>query len=150
MTSPADTTVPPARDDEHALRMLVSDWLRDGRITSAAFHTRHPTNPRYVSVSLFVDERLPDQDGNRLHLGRFASYGRARLAVGYIRSASRVVDGVDQVIGFDLLMTGSAEPPLEQFGTAHADLRGPTHRTAAARALALAFNQHGHLEKVPG
>ncbi len=148
MTAPAGAPEPlAASDDEHALRLLLSDWVKDGRITSAAFHTRSPQNRKYVPVSLFLEERLPRRDGNALHVGRFASHGRARLAVRYIRSASRVVDGVEQPLGFDLLMNGSADPPLEAFGAAHANLGGPTHRPAAARALAEAFNQHGELEK---
>ena len=151
MTAPAgEPALPAARDDEHALRLLLDVWVRDGRITSAAFHTRSPQNPKYVPVSLFLKERLPGQDGNALHVERFVSHGRARLAVERIRSASRVVDGIEQPLGFDLLLNGSAEPPLDAFGAAHANLVGPTHRPAAAKALAEAFNQHGEMEKVPG
>ena len=150
MTPAASGPEPPvATDDEHALRLLLDVWVKDGRITSAAFHTRSPRNPKYVPVSLFLKERIPDQDGNALHVERFASHGRARLVVERIRSLSRAVDGVEQPLEFDLLVNGSADPPLDAFGAAHANLVGPTHRPAAAKALAEAFNQHGVLEKAP-
>lgn len=150
MTSLPDEPAPPAAaDDEHALRLLMSAWVKDGKITSAAFQTRGPQSDNYAPISMFIRERLPDQNGRVLHVDRFASFGRARLAVRNIRSASVVVDGVKQTIGFDLLMTGSATPPLTDFGAAHAHLRGPTHRRPTARALAVAFNAHGHLERAP-
>lgn len=150
MTStPEGSGAPVARDDEHALRLLKDDWVSNGRITSAAFHTRGKQSPKYVQVSLFLKERLPSHDGSALHIGRFTSWGRARLAVGRIRRASRVVDGIEQPLEFDLAMTGSAGPPLDAFGAAHANLVGPTQRGSAATALAEAFNQHGEVEKVP-
>lgn len=151
MTSPAgEDAQSPARDDEHALRLLISAWMKDGRITSAAFHTRSPGNARYVPVSLFLEERLPGEDGSSLHIDRFASHGRVRLQVAHIRSASRVIEGVERPLGFDLQVNGQADQPLEAFADAHANLTGPTHRPAAAKALAEAFNRDGSLEKEPG
>ena len=148
-TAPPNGAEPPAADDEHALRLVLDVWLKDGELTSAAFQTRGPNSPRYVPVSLFVEERLPDGDGARLHTGRFASHGRARLRVGHIRTVSYMAGDGERHPGFDLLMTGTAEPPLEDFGKAHADLQGPTHRPPAARALAVAFNERGQIEKAP-
>ena len=136
-----------ARDDEHALRLVLGIWVKDGRLTSAAFNTRGPKSPKYVPVSLFIEERLPGSNGDLLHVGDFSSRRRARLSVGMIRSASYVANGVEVPAGFDLLLDGTADPPLEGFGAAHAQLQGPTHRTAAARALAEAFNQHGQLDE---
>lgn len=130
-------------DDEHALRLLHESWvLADGRVRGVAFH----------SDSVFLEERLPSGDGNLLHVGQFASYGRARLDVGRIRSTSRIIDGNEQRVGFDLRMTGSAAPPLEKYGKAHAQLEGPTgsaKRRKAAEALADQFNKHGNIEKMP-
>lgn len=138
-----------ARDDEHALRLVLEVWLKDGKLTSAAFKTRGVTSPNYIPVSLFIEERLPGSNGDLLHVGAFSSSRRARLLVGMIRSASYVADGVERLAGFDLLLDGTADPPLEAFGAAHAQLQGPTQRPAAARALAEAFNQHGQLERAP-
>lgn len=139
----------PAADDENAFRLVLKAWFKDGQLTSAAFHTRSPANPKYVAISLFIKERLAGQDGDVLHVERFASRGRARLAVRHIRSASHVSGGVKQPIGFDLLMTGTADPPLDPYGVAHAELQGPTQRPSAARAMAVAFNQYGYLERTP-
>ena len=125
-------------------------WVDDGQLTSAAFRTGDPASPRYASVSLFVEERLDGQDGEVLHVGRFAAHGRARLAVRHIRSAGRASGGTEERMGFDLLMTGTADPPLDAFDAAHAELQGPTRGRAAARALAVAFNRHGRLERAPG
>ena len=138
-----------ARDDEHALRLVLGIWVNDGRLTSAAFNTRGPTSPNYVPISLFIEERLPGSNGDLLHAGDFSSRGRARLSVGMIRSASYVANGVEVLARFDLLLDGTADPPLEAFGAAHAQLQGPTQRPAAAKALAEAFNQHGQLEEAP-
>lgn len=124
-------------------------WVSNGRLTSAAFHTRSKKNAKYVAVSLFLRERLPNHDGNALHVDRFVSWGRACLSVEHIRAVSRVINGVKQLEGFDLELTGSAEAPLERFGPAHANLVGPTHKAAAATALAEAFNQNGTLEREP-
>lgn len=145
MISQPTESVSPASDDEHALRLLYQCFVEDGEITSAAFRTKSLSSPDYVARSLFIEERLPNQDGNALHIGQFASYGRARLPVGTLRGVNS--DGV--VDGFDLEMTGMAEPPLEEFGLAHADLTGPTNSHGAARRLATAFNRQGQIEKWP-
>ena len=149
VATPAGGPPPPARDDEHALRLLVGDWFKDGRVTSAAFRTRGRQSPKYTAVSLFIKERLAGQDGRVLHVGRFASLGRSRLAVRHIRSLRYDSDGVSRPAGLDVVMTAAAAPPLDAFGEAHGELRGPTQREAVAKALANAFNQQGRLEKAP-
>ena len=138
-----------ARDDEHALRLVLDIWVNNGRLTSAAFQTRGPKSPKYVAISLFIEERLPGSNGDLLHVGAFSSRRRARLSVGMIRSASYVANGVEVLAGFDLLLDGTADSPLEAFGAAHAQLQGPTQRPAAAKALAEAFNQRGQLGRAP-
>ena len=138
--SQSEDLFPPALDSEHALRLVIQDWVKDGELTSAAFKTRSKTSSGYRAVSLFVKERLPNQNGNSLHVGSLASRGRMRLAVGAIRSLSH---------GFNLAMDGSAQPPLEEFSPAHAVLDGPTHSAGAAKALAVAFNRQGTWEKRP-
>lgn len=149
MTESDATAIPPARDDEHALRLVVRDWFKDGKLTSAAFHTRSRSSPRYVSISMFVEERLPGADGSVLHAGRFANRDRVRLDVGSIRSVTYMSGGTETPAGFDLLMDGHAESPLEAYSEAHAELQGPTPIRTAARALARAFDLHGQLEKAP-
>ena len=149
VAAPAPGPPPPARDDEHALRLLLEHWFKDGRVTGAAFHTRGTQSPKHAAVSLFIEERLPGQDGSALHAGRFASRGRARLAVRHIRSVGRSTGGVIEPAGLDVVMTGTADPPLDAFGAAHGELRGPTNQRAVAKALANAFNQQGRLEKAP-
>lgn len=145
MSTRPTESVPPASDDEHVLRLLYRCWIEDEEITSAAFRTKSLSSPDYVPKSLFVQERLPNQDGSVLHEGQFESYGRARLAVGTLREVN--ADGV--VDGFDLEMTGVADPPLAEFGDAHADLIGPTNSHGAAKRLATAFNRLGQIEKWP-
>lgn len=46
-------------------------------------------------------------------------------------------------------MTGTAEPPLHEFGDAHAELIGPTHRPGATTALAKVINAFGIFEQYP-
>ena len=137
------TEIPPAVDDEHAFRLLLEDWVYDdGTVSSAAFRSSR-------GISLFVKERLPNGNGDLLHVGKFEKHGRASLEVGLLRATKRSVNGVEEHIGYDLKMTGSAEPPLEEFRDAHADLQGPLKSKGAASALAAAFNEHGTLERRP-
>ena len=149
VATPAGGPPPRAGDDEHALRLLVRDWFRDGRVTSAAFRTPGRQGESRTAISIFIEERLPGRDGGALHVGRFASRGRARLAVRHIRSVTRSTGGVIEPAGLDVVMTGTAGPPLAAFGAAHGELQGPTNQRAVARALANAFNQQGRLEKPP-
>ena len=132
--------IDPARDDEHALRLVrPDDYDFEGeRITSAAFRTRKPDHKKYRSVSMYVKERLPDNDGDLLHKEKFEEYGRGCLSVEEIRGT-----------GVDLVMTGEAEPPLEEFADAHGELRGETYRKAVARELARVFNEQGCIERLP-
>lgn len=95
---------------------------------------------RRTPPSFFVKERLPGEDGIVLHVEHYAPWGRLCVQVSTIRETA------DR---FDLLMTGHADPPLEEFGDAHADLTGPTHSKTAAKRLARALNRHGTMEKVP-
>ena len=138
---------PPAKDDEHALRLFpLNDWFAaENRLNSGAFY--HPTSP---PESLFVKERLPGEDGRVLHVDGFRSFGRIRIQVGRIRSFTR--NGVH--IAVDLLMTGTADPPLEPFGDAHAELTGirtggASYRKKVAQAFSSLVNEHGVVEKVP-
>ena len=140
---------PPAGDDEHALRLLVRDWYKDGRVTSAAFRTPGRQGESRTAVSIFIEERLPGRDGGAPRVGRFASRGRARLAVRHIRSVTRGTGGVIGPAGVDVVMTAAAGPPLDAFGAAHGELRGPTNQKAVARALANALSQQGRLDRAP-
>ena len=46
-------------------------------------------------------------------------------------------------------MTGSAGPPLEEFGHSHAEIVGNTKNKKVAIALAKVFNDYGVLEREP-
>ena len=139
-----DHAPPPARDDEHALRLFsMHEWVEaDDRLSSGAFYNRK------TRTSLFIKERLPNADGRALHVGKFRHHGRARLQVGALRSATRDIDGVRQPVGADLVMTGAADPPLEAFGAAHAELTGVTNKKDAL-ALANLVESDDMIEKMP-
>ena len=145
-TSSENPAPDPARDEETALRLFpIHDWVeKDSRLSSGAFYVRKTT------PSVFVKERLPDEDGDVLHVGRFGSYGRVRVDVHLLKEFKfkRENDGVVRSFGLDLLMTGSADPPLEAFGRAHAELRGITSKKMA-QALTALINQHGSIERMP-
>lgn len=139
------------RDEETALRLLhYPDQFNRNRITSAAFKTRPPENPKYESKSLFVRERLPGSDGNVLHVGKFANDGRAALSFAVLRSLTYTAsDGSVTPCGCDAVMSpDDCKPPLEAFRDAHATLTGPTHTPAVIARLAETFNNN--LEKRPG
>ncbi|MDE2935340.1 MAG: hypothetical protein OXP37_00660 [Chloroflexota bacterium] len=133
-------------DDESAIRLLRPDWVDGKNISSLAFQTGREGGPRHVPVSLFVKDRLPNRDGQVLHLEKFTRFGRTRLAINLIRSVTR--DSGTRC-GFDVVLTGSADPPLEEFGSAHALLIGPVHKYKDTKALARAFTNMGVLEKLP-
>lgn len=126
----------PVKDNETAVILLHESAYKDGKITSAAFYSRSRV------PSLFVKELLPGQDGSALHVGGFEGHGRAALVVGLLRSA-------EQPNGFDLVLTGTADHPLEAFADAHADLTGPFRVRSKARKLARTFNEQGAIEKLP-
>ena len=126
----------PVRDSETAITLLHKTAYKKGRITSAAFYTKSRV------PSLFVKELLPGQDGSVLQIGDFERHGRATLPVEWLRSAV-------QPNGFDLVLTGAAEHPFEEFGDAHADLTGPCHIQSRARKLARMFHERGMVEKLP-
>ncbi|MCY4619564.1 MAG: hypothetical protein OXD50_13610 [Chloroflexi bacterium] len=146
---PATNNLTPAVDHEQALRLLLPVWVREKEVTAAAFHNRPPGNPKRVEISVFVQDRLPSQDGNVLHVGKFADRGRARLLVETIRSVSYLKSGTLIPAEFDISITGEAEHPLAAYGNAHGHVSGPTHREKAASALANAFNVHGYLDRIP-
>ena len=140
----AEPALPPARDDEHALRLFsIHEWVEaDDRLSSGAFFHRK------TRTSLFIKERLPNADGGALHVGRFHDHGRARLQVGALRRATRDIDGVPRPVGANLVMTGVADPPLEAFGTAHAELTGVTNKKDAL-ALANLVESDQMIEQMP-
>ena len=135
MPAPAPS---PAKDDEHALRLIgANDWLEaEGRLNSGAFYRRR------TACSVFLRERLPDGDAEALHVGQFSSYGRVSVQVSHLRGFTR--NGA--VVGVDIVMTGTAAPPLEAFGYAHGELR---LQKKDAQAFAAFVNQRGQLEKRP-
>ena len=146
---PAANQLTPAADHEQAIRLLLPAWVRERKVTAAAFHNRPPGNRKRVEISVFIHDRLPDQDGKVLHVGKFAGHGRARLLVGSFRSVSYPKSGLPIPAEFDISITGEAEPPLDAYGDAHGHVSGPTHHKKAASALATAFNVHGHLDRIP-
>lgn len=135
MTSIEESSSPESiGDEEHALRLLHPDWIngQTGKITSQAFSGGRP--------SLFIKERLPDGDGECLHIDRFTDWGRACLSVKWIRA-------VRSQNKFSLKFT-PADPPLQSFSAAHTELHGPRSK-GARRALAKSFNDHGEIERRP-
>ena len=103
---------------------------------------------RRTTTSLFLKERLPGADGNLLHVGKFRFSGRVRMGIGMLRGFKRESEGVVSLVGLELLMTGSADPPLEEFGAAHAELQGISNRKLA-QALAALVSQQGVIERMP-
>ena len=138
--TPPDAEPAPATDAEHALRLVDrSAWSADAnRINSGAFYYRKPTE------SVFIEERLPDQDGEALHVDRFRSSGRIRIPVSTIRAFKR--NGV--AVGVDVVMTGTADPPLEAFGEAHGELTGIAPKKIA-QAFARYVAEHCEVEQTP-
>lgn len=135
--------------DEHVLRLLMPDWVREGRVLSAAFKTRKPDHEKYLGKpSVFLKERLPDESGDVLHVGNFASFRRASLDLGSLRPVSRLRDNERLHCGFGIEMTpNECQPPLDDFSDAHASLDGPTWDNKCATALAAAFTELGEIER---
>ena len=136
-----ESAQPRAADGENALRLFPnapSHW-KDNRITSGVFFERGDRRP-----SVFLKERLPNEDGSALHVSRLRSHGRARIRVGLLRAAKRG----DEPMKLDLLMTGTAEPPLEAFGVAHGELTGTINKKAAQLLAALVMKE-GEIEQAP-
>ena len=134
----------PARDDENALRLFsIHDWVEsENRLSSGAFYVRNSP------PSLFLKERLPDGSGDVLHVGKFSSYGRVSVLVELLRELKRESDGVSTRVGLDVVMTGSADPPLDGFGAAHSELRGITNKKVA-QVVARLVTQRGTVERTP-
>ncbi len=121
-------------DDEQAFRLLWPGAVyRNGDLSSAVFSSSEPP-------SVFIRSRLPNQDGEQLHLCRFKHYGRGRISVGALRRARKPGE-------FDVVLDGHADHPHEALADAHAELRGPNRN--AARKLRNALVQEGTIEKLP-
>ena len=126
---------PHLNDGEEAFRLLRPGAIqRDGALSSAVFSEDRP--------SVYIKSRLPDHDGEQLHICKFKDYGRGRLLVGDIRSARDPGE-------FDVLLTGEAEHPHEAFGDAHAEVTGPCRTRSGARKLRDALRERGVIEKLP-
>lgn len=149
MPATDSSAITPVADDEQAIRLLRSEWCNDGKVTGAAFQNRGPNSPRRIEISVFIQDRLPGQDGSVLHVEQFSDRGRIRLSAGAIRSVHYLSGGLPVPAEFDLSVTGVAEYPLKAYGNAHAHVSGPTHKDKAASALAKAFNDHGHMDRLP-
>lgn len=135
-------------DAEFALRLFIPDWLDGYDLTGAAFRTA-------MAPTLWIRDRLPDKNGELLHRGTFATYGRASIAVGDLRATRFLTGGIESSERFDLAMTPElAGPPLDEFAPAHACLVGPYNRKrpktgTPASKLADQFNQFGTIERWP-
>ena len=151
MTSETEAPRPHPASTDNSLRLLIPDWIKDNRVTAAAFKTRGRESPSFVPVSMFIKERLPDTSGACLHVDRFANHGRARLGLGHLRDVQYLSDRGETVpCNFDISMApNDCGPPLEHCRAAHGNLIGPTHRSAAASALAARMNADGQIEKFP-
>lgn len=129
-------------DNESAYRLLHKSFMQGEHITSAAFKG---------ATSVWIKERLPNQDGTILERGSFTSWGRARLSLELIRATdSPSQDGKTRVnCGFDVELTpDGASEEFRDIKDAHGDLTGRL-RGAAASALAARFDTLGVKEKLP-
>lgn len=56
---PATNQLMPVADHEQAIRLLLSEWIRENKVTAAAFHNRPPGHEKRVEISMFIQNRLP-------------------------------------------------------------------------------------------
>ena len=111
---------------------------------ASAFKEKPPGDSRRRGKSMFIQERLPDNDdGNCLSRGDFTGHFRARLPALDIRSVEYTDEETGQTArGFDLAMNPEgAKAPFEDLKDAHANLTGSTHIGAAVHALAERYNE---------
>ena len=96
-------------------------------------------------------ERLPDEDGDLLHTGRFANHGRASLQVAALRAVQYTNGaGETKICNFDLSMGSQIRRgDLATYVAAHVHLEGPTSSNPAVSALAERVNESGTIEVYP-
>lgn len=131
MTNEADLQ---PSDTDTAVRLVHPDWIKNGRVVSAAFRKR--------PLSLWILERLPDSDSAHLHVDGFAAWSSIGLRVDRLRATTYTSVGLP-TNSFDLEMTpAEAMPPLAHLRQAHASLTGPD-TDGAPKALSEQFNRLG-------
>lgn len=131
-------------DEESAYRLLHPDMMLGERITGAAFRWKHE------QPSMWIRERLPDQNGEALHRGLFTDHGRVLIQVSEIRGATYLAAGLPAPCGFDLAMTPEfADGIFEDLAPAHATLTGPYRNKTRASALAHLAMVVGEIDKFP-
>ena len=98
---------------------------------------------------MFLKERLPSENGDLLHEGRFAPAGRISIGVGELRHEvmRKHPDGTVVHVPVEVRMTGDAEPPLEAYADAHAELVIADRKSA--QAVADHVSKHCVIEKPP-